>query len=142
MAHALISIIAIPLSLVTAALVLYLPGATFNMITLTGFIAAISVVVYDAIIDVENIMRRIQNRTDRSIKATARLIVDASHEARSASSMRRSSCCWPSPRFTSWVERRRIFPPLAYLVRFGNHRLDGRHAYGRAGALPDVPVRK
>jgi Cu/Ag efflux pump CusA len=80
----LISIIAIPLSLVTAALVLYLRGATFNMITLTGFTAALSVVIYDAIIDVENIMRRLKSRTDRGIKATARLIVDASHEARSA----------------------------------------------------------
>ena len=81
---ALISIIAIPLSLVAAGLVLYLRGATFNMITLTGFVAAIGVVVYDAIIDVENIVRRLRNRTDRSIKATARMIVDASHEARSA----------------------------------------------------------
>ena len=80
----LISILAIPLSLVTACLVLYLRGATFNMITLTGFVAVIGVVVYDAIIDVENIMRRRRNVTDRSIKSMARVIVDASHEARGA----------------------------------------------------------
>ncbi len=81
---ALVSILAIPLSLVTAGLVLYLRGATFNMITLTGFIATIGVVIYDAVIDVENIVRRLRNRTDLSIKATARMIVGASHEVRSA----------------------------------------------------------
>jgi CzcA family heavy metal efflux pump len=81
---AVISILAIPLALVAAGLVLYLRGATFNMITLTGFVAAIGVIVYDAIIDVENITRRLRNRPDRGIKATARIIIDASHEARSA----------------------------------------------------------
>ena len=54
------------------------------MIVLTGFVAAIGVVIYDAIIDVENIVRRLRNRTDRSLKATARVVLDASHEARSA----------------------------------------------------------
>jgi CzcA family heavy metal efflux pump len=81
---ALISLIAIPLSLIAAGLVLYFTGATFNMIVLTGFIAAIGVVVYDSIIDAEYIVRRLRNRTDRSLKATARVILDASHEARSA----------------------------------------------------------
>jgi CzcA family heavy metal efflux pump len=80
----LISLIAIPLSLVAAGLVLYFTGATFNMMVLTGFVAAIGVVVYDSIIDAEHIVRRLRNRTDRSLKATARVILDASHEARSA----------------------------------------------------------
>src|SRR3954451_23834732 len=81
---ALISLVAIPLSLVAAGLVLYSTGATFNMIVLTGFVAAIGVVVYDAIIDAENIVRRLRSRTDRSLKGTARVILDASQEARSA----------------------------------------------------------
>src|SRR4051794_956600 len=81
---ALISLIAIPLSLITAALVLYFSGATFNMIVLTGFVAAIGVVVYDAIIDVESIVRRLRNRTDRSLNATAKIVLSASHEARGA----------------------------------------------------------
>ncbi len=82
---ALISLVAIPLSLLAAALVLYATGATFNMIVLTGFAAAIAVVVYDAVIDVEHIVQRLrQHRTDRSIKSTARIILEASHEARSA----------------------------------------------------------
>jgi CzcA family heavy metal efflux pump len=82
---ALISMAAILLSLVAAALVLYATGATFNMIVLTGFAAAIAVVVYDAVIDVENIVRRLrEHRTERSVRATARIILEASHEARSA----------------------------------------------------------
>jgi CzcA family heavy metal efflux pump len=82
---ALISLVAILLSLVAAALVLYATGTTFNMIVLTGFAAAIAVVVYDAVIDVENIVRRLrQRRTDLSVKSAARIILEASHEARSA----------------------------------------------------------
>ena len=81
---ALISLIAIPLSLVAAGLVLYFSGATFNMIVLTGFVAAIGVVAYDAIIDAEHIVRRLRTRNDRGLKATARVVLDASHEARSA----------------------------------------------------------
>jgi Cu/Ag efflux pump CusA len=81
---ALISLIAIPLSLVIAGLVLYYTGATFNMIALTGFVAAIGVVVYDAVIDAEHIVRRLRTRADRSLKGTALTILDASHDARSA----------------------------------------------------------
>ena len=82
---ALISMVAILLSFVAAALVLYASGATFNMIVLTGFAAAIAVVVYDAVIDVENIMRRLrENRTERGVRTTARIVLEASHEARSA----------------------------------------------------------
>src|SRR5439155_1886536 len=50
---ALISAIAIPLSLTTAALVLYHLGATLNTMVLAGFIVALGDVVDDAIIDVE-----------------------------------------------------------------------------------------
>ena len=63
---------------------LYFTGATFNMIVLTGFVAAIGVVVYDAIIEAEHIVRRLRNRTDRSFKASRDVILDASHEGRSA----------------------------------------------------------
>ena len=136
---ALISLIAIPLSLVAAGLVLYFTGATFNMIVLTGFVAAIGVVVYDAIIDAENIVRRLRNRTDRSLKATARVILDASHEARSAIVYAALIVLLAvSPIFFMGGTSGAFFRPLADLLRFGNHRLDGRHAYGRAGAVPDV----
>src|SRR5262245_44520479 len=48
----LISLVAIPVSVVTAALVLDLTGATLNMIVVTGFLIAIGVVVFDAISNV------------------------------------------------------------------------------------------
>ncbi len=80
----LISLLAIPLSLVAAGLVLYYMGATFNVLVLTGFVAATAVVVYDAIIDLEHVQRKMRGRADRSLKVAATLILDASHEARSA----------------------------------------------------------
>src|SRR3990172_4704966 len=55
---ALISVIEMPLSLVTAAVVLHLQGATINTMILAGFIIALGDVVDDAIIDVENVVRR------------------------------------------------------------------------------------
>ena len=82
---ALISVVAIPLSLVAAGLVLYLRGATINTMVLAGLVIAVGVVVDDAIIDVENIVRRLrQARQEGSTKSTAPIILDASLEVRSA----------------------------------------------------------
>ena len=81
----IISVVAIPLSLMAAALVLYVRGATINTMILAGLVIAVGVVVDDAIIDIENIVRRLrlqrQQRTDVSV---ARIILDASLEVRSA----------------------------------------------------------
>ena len=57
---ALISIIAIPLSLISAALILDYQGGTLNTMVLAGLIVALGEVVDDAITDVENIMRRLR----------------------------------------------------------------------------------
>lgn len=82
---ALISVIAIPLSLIAAGLVLYHFGATVNTMVLAGFVVALGSVVDDAIIDVENIVRRLrQARRDGSTKSTARVILEASLEVRPA----------------------------------------------------------
>ena len=82
---ALISMVAIPLSLVAGGLVLYLRGATINTMILAGFVIAVGVVVDDAIIDVENIMRRLrQHRREGSTKSTASIVLEASLEVRSA----------------------------------------------------------
>jgi CzcA family heavy metal efflux pump len=82
---AMISLIAIPLSLMAAFLVLYWRDATINTMVLAGFVIAVGVVVDDAIIDVENIVRRLrQHRLARSPKPTALVILEASLEVRSA----------------------------------------------------------
>ena len=82
---ALISVVAIPLSLVAGALVLYVRGTTINTMVLAGFVIAVGVVVDDAIIDIENIVRRLrQHRRDGSTKSTAAIILEASLEVRSA----------------------------------------------------------
>jgi CzcA family heavy metal efflux pump len=82
---ALISVTAIPLSLVAAGGVLYLMGATINTMVLAGFVVALGSVVDDAIIYVENILRRLrQHRPAGSDKSTARVILEASLELRPA----------------------------------------------------------
>jgi CzcA family heavy metal efflux pump len=82
---ALISVIAIPLSLTAAGLVLYYNGTTINTMVLAGFIVALGELVDDAVIDVENIMRRLrENRAAGTGRSTASIILSASLEIRSA----------------------------------------------------------
>jgi CzcA family heavy metal efflux pump len=82
---AFISLIAIPLSLLSALLVLDLGGTTLNVMVLAGLVVAIGVVVDDAIIDVENIVRRVrQARAQGSGVSTFSIVLDASVEVRSA----------------------------------------------------------
>ena len=82
---ALISVTAIPLSLVTAIIVLDAFGVTLNTMTLGGLAIAIGEVVDDAIIDVENIFRRLrENRLLAAPRPAFRVVLDASLEVRSA----------------------------------------------------------
>lgn len=80
---ALISVLAIPLSLVAAAMVLWYQEATINTMILAGFIVALGDIVDDAVIDVENIVRRLrEHRLAGGTRSTARVILDASVEVR------------------------------------------------------------
>ncbi len=82
---AFISLIAIPLSLIAAILVLDLRDTTINVMVLAGLVVAIGVVVDDAIIDVENIVRRLrQARSEGLDVSTFKVVLDASIEVRSA----------------------------------------------------------
>ena len=80
---ALISMLSIPVSLVAAGLVLKLTGASINTMVLAGLVIALGVIVDDAIIDVENIVRRLrQRRREGSTQSTASVILQASLEVR------------------------------------------------------------
>jgi CzcA family heavy metal efflux pump len=80
---ALISLVAIPLSLVAAGWVLFLRGATINTMVLAGLVIAVGVVVDDAIIDIENIVRRLrQYRREGVQRSTAAVVLEASLEVR------------------------------------------------------------
>ena len=82
---ALISFVAILLSLTAAGFVLYLYGATVNAMVLAGLVIALGVVVDDAIIDVENVARRLrQRRGEGFVKSAARVILEAALEMRKA----------------------------------------------------------
>jgi len=85
---ALISAVTIPLSLTAAGLVLHMRGITINTMILAGFVIALGAVVDDAIVDCENIVRRLRIHRkvseDRSVATTAKLIFDASLEVRGA----------------------------------------------------------
>jgi CzcA family heavy metal efflux pump len=82
---ALISLTAIPLSLVAAALVIHYWGATVNTMVLAGLVIALGEVVDDAIIDVENILRRLRlNRELPEPLPAYQVVLNASLEVRSA----------------------------------------------------------
>ena len=82
---ALISLTAIPLSLVAAGVVLRLMGTTINTMVLAGLVIAMGEVVDDAIIDVENIVRRLrQNRAEGAPRSAFDVVLAASMEVRIA----------------------------------------------------------
>lgn len=82
---AFISFTSIPLSLLTAVIVLDRFGVTLNTLTLGGFAIAIGVVVDDAIIDVENILRRLrENQSKPTPRTLFQVVLNASLEVRSA----------------------------------------------------------
>ncbi|MBS0580844.1 MAG: efflux RND transporter permease subunit [Proteobacteria bacterium] len=80
---ALIIFLAIPLSLLSASLALRGLGDTLNTMTLGGFAVALGVLVDDAIIGVENILRRLaENARAAAPRPRAQVIVEASVEVR------------------------------------------------------------
>ena len=82
---AIVSAVAIPLSLISAVLVLQHFGVGLNIMVIGGLAIALGEVVDDAIIDCENIFRRL--RENRSLAAplpAAQVVFDASMEVRSS----------------------------------------------------------
>jgi len=82
---AAISCMAIPLSLLAAVIALNKMGLSLNTMTLGGLSIAIGEVVDDAVIDVENIYRRLrENRALPNPRSLFQVVFDASIEVRSA----------------------------------------------------------
>ena len=82
---ALVSVVTIPVSLLTALLILDSRGVTMNTMMLAGFVIALGAIVDDAIVDVENIVRRLRiAREQENPPSTASVVLHASLEVRSA----------------------------------------------------------
>ena len=82
---ALICFTAIPLSLLAAVIVLDHFGVTLNTMTLGGLAAVIGVVVDDAIITVENILRRLRGNFELAVpRPLFPVVLEATLEVRSA----------------------------------------------------------
>ena len=82
---ATIACAAIPLSLLAAVLVLERMGATLNTMTLGGLAISIGVVVDDAVVGVENIVRRLrENARLAEPRPAARVVLEACLEVRGA----------------------------------------------------------
>jgi CzcA family heavy metal efflux pump len=80
---ALITFLAIPLSLLAAAAILDRMGETLNTMTLGGFAVALGVLVDDAIIGIENILRRLaENARKADPWPRLRVIAEATIEVR------------------------------------------------------------
>lgn len=83
----LITVTAIPLSLVTAVLTLKWFGASINTMTLGGMAIAIGALVDDAVIDVENVFRRLREnhqKPEDQRRPALQVVFDASVEIRTS----------------------------------------------------------
>ena len=80
-----ITVLAIPLSLVTAVLAMRALGATINTMTLGGMAIAVGALVDDAIIDVENVVRRLRENfrlPEGRRRPSMEIVFEASREIR------------------------------------------------------------
>lgn len=80
-----ISVVALPMSIIIAVLVLHLLGFTINTMSLGGIAIAIGSLVDDAIVDVENVYRRLRQNRQLPVgerKPMLRVVYDASKEVR------------------------------------------------------------
>lgn len=83
----LISLAALPVSLIVSVLAMKVAGVTINTMTLGGLTIAMGALVDDAIIDVENVFRRLrenQTRPEGSRREVVEVVYQASREIRAS----------------------------------------------------------
>ena len=81
----LISLIAIPLSVIVTVIILHAFGFTINTMSLGGIAIAIGSLVDDAIVDVENVYKRLRYNnllSEQKKKSTIKVVYEASKEVR------------------------------------------------------------
>lgn len=115
-----ITMTAIPLSFVLTAVVFHFFGLSVNTMTLGGLAIAIGELVDDAIVDVENVFRRLrENRQSVYPKNTLKVIYEASSEVRNSIVIATIIVCLVFiPLFTMSGIEGKLFVPLgvAYIV--------------------------
>jgi len=79
----IISLTAIPLSLALTFLIFKALGLSVNVMTLGGLAIAIGELVDDALVDVENVLRRLKEKKPQGAIAAIKVIADACNEVRS-----------------------------------------------------------
>lgn len=116
----IITMTAIPLSFVLTAIVFHFFGLSVNTMTLGGLAIAIGELVDDAIVDVENVFRRLrENSQSSSPKNTLKVIYQASSEVRNSIVIATIIVCLVFiPLFTMSGIEGKLFIPLgvAYIV--------------------------
>ncbi len=115
-----ITLTAIPLSVLTTALIFYAFGLSINVMTLGGIAIALGELVDDAIVDIENIYRRLrENAAAAAPKPVLKVIFQASSEVRGAILMSTVMVVLVfAPLFALSGMEGRLFTPLgiAYVV--------------------------
>ena len=81
---ALITCVAVLLSVMAAATVLYLMEISLDLVTIAGLMLALSIIIDDALVDVRNIGQRLREaRNEGSTKSAATVVLEAAFEMRS-----------------------------------------------------------
>lgn len=118
----IISLVALPLSLLVAILVLHALGLTINTMSLGGLAIAIGSLVDDAIVDVENVYKRLREnhlRPAEQRKTTLEVVFEASKEVRMPilNSTLIIIACFLPLFFLSGMEGRMLIPlGIAFIV--------------------------
>jgi len=82
---AIVSLVAIPLSLVAALLVLNAAGATINLMVVAGLVLALGVIVDDIVVGTGSVLRRFaERRSEDQARSTSALMLEAVLDGRSS----------------------------------------------------------